>query len=623
MPIKTNDSKFLISVNFPEIKNLNSKFFYNFFVFNEKTDGTGGVRVRLKNSKSRKSNNKLENDRELAKKLADTKLPRYIELSFENTDLFISKLNTNNVSLDFSQNISNFETPAYIDNIIKNNSSNQIVEFINLEDNISTPSDLIFNFDDSKSLKRVSDKLNFLSKINSNFLEKIVDLVLVDKIYNSYDKALEKINVLVNQNLSNIIVLDDINKLPNFVDPFDLLRKNKINCILDINGISKMLSSNSARTDANSIDLKDLVKNLSFGFVNANDESHITPTIKTIYLENSNNFNSIENFGIKQIGFLIIKIAKNENKIKVSNELIFQSTPPNLKNISYIDDQIKYGYEYTYSIRSVYLLKHLLIDENVPKIAYSIFASNDSNVTTAEAVTYEVGNFNYVYYEYDYVDGGLKINWQLIDKKNIVKYIQIFRRSSIYEPFTLIGELDFDDSEIKTPRKENINPELSLKTKKDQSNNSYVKPTQFIDRNFKKNSKYIYAIAAVSAHAFSSNYSQQTEISFDIYKNKLNFKIISEGGAPKQYPNFYIDPTLDDNIFVRSFTVDSMKTSNYNKFNIYLDPDALKYTSYINQTDNNSIYDNVKTFDQNSKYSLQLINLDRQLSDSLEIEIKK
>ena len=66
----------------------------------------------------------------------------------------------------------------------------------------------------------------------------------------------------------------------------------------------------------------------------------------------------------------------------------------------------------------------------------------------------------------------------------------------------------------------------------------------FRDFEFDKNKKFIYALACVDAHGLTSNYSVQMEISFNRRENKLVRKLISRSGAPKPYPNAYLNRDL-------------------------------------------------------------------------------
>jgi len=99
--------------------------------------------------------------------------------------------------------------------------------------------------------------------------------------------------------------------------------------------------------------------------------------------------------------------------------------------------------------------------------------------------------------------------------------------------------------------------------------------------------------------------------------NTIKLKNISRAGAPKQYPNFYIDPDLDSNIFVDSLTQDAMFISHKRKMKIYFDPDAVQYTNKVG--DSGII---IKTKIEGGEYKLHLLNVDRQKSSTIKIEVE-
>jgi len=227
-----------------------------------------------------------------------------------------------------------------------------------------------------------------------------------------------------------------------------------------------------------------------------------------------------------------------------------------------------------------------------------------------------------ILYRYNYDGDGLAIRWQIpVGKQRDTKYFQIFRRKSIYDPFMCVAEIDFDDSVIKTARRETVDKGRVYR---------FNGPTTFyVDHEFTKNSAYIYTVVAVDAHGLTSGYGAQTMVSFDRAKNVIRLKNISRSGAPKQYPNFFVDPKLDDNVFVDTMSQDVMLASHKNKVIIYFDPDAITFTSgdvIGTNTSSNNIFSEgagiiVKSKSDNAEYKLHLINIDRQKSKTVHLEI--
>jgi hypothetical protein len=196
-----------------------------------------------------------------------------------------------------------------------------------------------------------------------------------------------------------------------------------------------------------------------------------------------------------------------------------------------------------------------------------------------------------------------------------VKRFQVLRRKSVSEPFELIREFDFDDSDVLTPRKEV--PDLSRVIKTEHS------VGVFVDEEFTKDSTFIYALCSIDAHDLTSNYSQQFVVSFDRYKNKLVKQLISPSGAPKAYPNFYLLPDIGVGIGNTNITVDAMKDSSHKQMKIYFDPEYLtvKEASGLWSSRGKALR-LIDTTSSDSLYKLQIINVDRQKSQVLDIKIE-
>ena len=129
----------------------------------------------------------------------------------------------------------------------------------------------------------------------------------------------------------------------------------------------------------------------------------------------------------------------------------------------------------------------------------------------------------------------------------------------------------------------------------------------YVDPDFSKDSKFIYALACVDAHGFSSNLSDQFEVTFDRFKNKVQKKRISSSGAPKPYPNMYLNADT---------FVDSMLDDNHRQVDVVFDPDHL------------SVFDSnrrdlqlLPTVKDNADFRLQFINLDLQKERTLKISV--
>ena len=216
-------------------------------------------------------------------------------------------------------------------------------------------------------------------------------------------------------------------------------------------------------------------------------------------------------------------------------------------------------------------------------------------------------------YSYDQQNGNLLITWDFpsSDTTSFIKKFQIFRRESVDVPFTLIRQYDFDDSENPVDPIEDVDFGLNVKIGEPL--------TFYIDEEFKKDKEYIYAICAVSQEGASSQYSVQTSVKYSNAERKLILRKISESGAPKPYPNFYIDQELD---------VDIMKVSESSVMTVYMDPDVfnLKVPGDENNDgvvdpDETEAIQFVRTNRTGGKYIMQLINTDLLKEQRFEITI--
>jgi hypothetical protein len=197
-----------------------------------------------------------------------------------------------------------------------------------------------------------------------------------------------------------------------------------------------------------------------------------------------------------------------------------------------------------------------------------------------------------------------------------VKKFQVFRRrprratgpagnttrtfTAIEGPFELIKEFDFDDSIVRTANTETPSPILVERV------NDVV--GNYLDLDFNRDSSAIYAVCAVDAHSLSSNYSVQFEVSFDRFKNRIVKKLISQSGAPKSYPNLY----LNEDAFQ-----DTIRDSGHSRVRIFFDPEVLA----LKDADGNDLR-LIATVDEGAEYRIQLINTDLQDQEVVEISVE-
>jgi hypothetical protein len=345
-------------------------------------------------------------------------------------------------------------------------------------------------------------------------------------------------------------------------------------------------------------------KSLKKSFDSLRKSTSKIPTLNDVELELS----SIEDrpfdledqiFVIKHHGYIIDRYEVDDQGT-VSDKRSFYINSTNVNE--YKDSSIKYGLRYVYSVRTLASFYVNVVDgtRGLQRSRFLISSrpSPASYISAEENVPPPVpADFNFYW---DYQNASLQIAWSFpVNIQRDIKGWQVFRRSNLDEPFSLIQQIDFDDSTIKTPSRETVDKSLVRR---------YESPVNFfIDPDFTKDSSYIYAVVSVDAHGMTSNYSSQFQVSFDRIKNKLKKTLVSPAGAMKQYPNTYLRAEL---------SIDSVKSVGKQKMRIYFDPEYLKVTNNDGRD-----YKVLKTNEHNGLYRFTLLNLDRQLQANLDVNI--
>ena len=308
------------------------------------------------------------------------------------------------------------------------------------------------------------------------------------------------------------------------------------------------------------------------------------------------------------------------------------------RTATFIDVNIKYGGTYTYCVAPLY---HVLrkgysvnapdlddsardIEFNIVKVKEEFLLKGQSSVEKivrcidvkppeAPPVVFYNLNMNN--------NNSLLIDWRHpVNPQRDIKYFQVFRRKSVNDPFTCIALLDFDDSEILSIPTERVTQKNIIRCR-----NPIM---HYEDTEIKPGDSCIYAIASVDAHGLTSAYSAQTLVKKSYSGDAITTQIISQSGAPKQYPNFYIDPELDPDVFTSSLTQDAIFTSGFHEMRVYLDPDCrIAYNRSHADASNmaGKRIESIKVLktknNDDTVYKLHFINTDRQKSDSIEFSL--
>lgn len=271
------------------------------------------------------------------------------------------------------------------------------------------------------------------------------------------------------------------------------------------------------------------------------------------------------------------------------------------------DSQVAYGQTYRYAARSIAKFRVPITDWDTGATYIGEFFYASRLSAPVQAKIFENRRPDPpsdISYYYDYDADNLLITWSPpVNPQRDIKYIQIFRRKDITEPFQLLAHYDFDDSIIVKTSMERPGAGLTIE--------STTMPTFYVDSEWNSTKSYIYAIVCIDARQLSSYYSTQTRVSYDSTIHKIKKEFISYQGAPKQYPNWY----LKENFFP-----DIIKDSSHAKVSVYFNPEA--YTLLRSSGEELPAFYS-KDIDPDSKYLFQFINVDRLAEHQIEVQIEK
>jgi len=575
-------SNLIYLIDIPEPTQFQAQFFYNFFVKDETTKEDSELPKSLREKSSIDGNKKLQN-------IIDFKVPRFV------------KFNWANIWHDSSPATSQILTENK--NIISNN-----IDKILSEDQLSTFTFASISFHDIEADQRlfmnVSASLDILTqdlsvtkdlstekltKQLTNLLETNVDH---DEIINALMTLNDHSEIVASGKPVKNSILETIKKFDihaqfNTALLNDLVADSVANPFSQHNGsVYELLASAEQIKQFNShaIDISDEEFSLNIPIIDAQASDITVANQKAATI----------------VGYVIEKQEMLPDGALIQHPSIIIENP---FATSAYDFRIKYGKKYIYSIKSIALYKLPALNQN-NKTSFIKFLVSSKLVS--KTIVECVENIAPpppcdIKPVWNYQDGKLSISWCFpTNSQRDIKKFQIFRRKSISDAFELLKVYDFNDAETQVEF-EKIPSQLVTKFKSPFLN--------YIDEEFKKNSKFIYTLCSIDAHGLTSCYGAQFEVSFDQIKNSLILKLVSHSGAPKQYPNcFLAQDAFEDTIRVNGGAARTAK--------VYFTP-----TYFSIKDDMGNKKDIVQTAQLNGKYKFTLLNLDNQGFDSVDITI--
>jgi len=337
----------------------------------------------------------------------------------------------------------------------------------------------------------------------------------------------------------------------------------------------------------------------------------------------------------RHIGFVIQKTELTKSGDIINHPAVFVGRPG---ATSFVDMNVTYGHKFTYKLRSVFAIEYDFIIRveasgnngtgNTTQSLRGLFFVG-SRVDTVKLNAFEnvppkppnALRFNYQR------NLGLLIDWDPPHnpQRDIVGY-HIYRRGDVVnsdgnlipaidQPFTLIKEINFDRSIIKTSKFET--PML-----KDVERVLAHTP-YYLDEEFNNDSSYIYAISTFDAHGMTSNYSPQYIVSYDRPTNKIVVGTVSKEFAPKAYPNMFLNMSSK----ITDVMQDNIKVSGKKRMSVYFNPDyyhVFKKLTATEQDPNVTGTENLKMLQASTKneeavYKIHIINTDLQKDQVVDI----
>lgn len=579
-------------VDVPEPRKVEAKFVYNFFTSDERINSTGDPRVR---GIANKNLQKMINAGSL-----NLEVPRYVEVSFDEVHIDAGNYGDAASQILFDKSI---------------------LSKIDSEETITNVGFAALRETDDRSTLRIKQKFEALSKaLGIEF----TDSEQTKKIASTLGVSQSRIQEILSPLKDPSLLLVNAKKIPNndssvfqmasMAKIHSQINKRLMSAVLHGADDTSPLSKNSVISQAKSISEKFVSEADQFLLSDLDVEPAFQPLNQPIETTDPKKI-----LGASVIGYVVIRHQYgDEGELIGSRAFVL----PGRSNNKYIDSEILYGTSYSYEIRAIVKVDavvegSILFDEGQDlenktnwRIDFLVSSRPSCSIRVRTEEFQAPNEPDGLFYRFNYdASQGLIMTWQIPSgRSRDTKYFQVFRRKTIFDPFVCIAQIDFDDSIVRNVLREQVRSDRIF---------SYPGATTFYqDVNFTRESKYIYAVVAIDAHGFSSGYSVQTEVGFDKIKNALVMRSISRGGAPKQYPNFYVDPREDNNVLVDSFSQDAIFDSGHKKMTIYFTPDAR-----VLQTGNGDSENAFVTNMQNGTYSLHFINLDLQKAATTTVTI--
>lgn len=321
------------------------------------------------------------------------------------------------------------------------------------------------------------------------------------------------------------------------------------------------------------------------------------------------------------VGYIVDKYKVDENLNKEYLCTKFYQVSNN-RRVEVEDTAIQYGKKYIYEFKTVHLFLLKKSESGIDFHNFVLVLGDKTTSNIVHIVERESPNIpTSLICSYNKRQQGIKLRWGMPSNPQLdIFNFQVFRRESLFEPFSLIKEIRGLDV--------NVNSDIGFEEPTPESIDKSGIKFHYVDTEIERDKTYIYAICAIDAHGISSALSVQVACKYNRILSRLDTDTVSLGGALKYYPNQFIPRKTKFFDNERSVFNNTPVIRNKDKFKIYFTPD---YQSV--KTGNGSFQEIVKTIDNNvdnihnanadSHYIFNLTNIDTLSYKSQNIYIKK
>ena len=636
-------SKEIYAVDVPEISRFVGNFNYNFFTPDESVSETGGVPAKI-----------LQRNADLVDsafiQYSVTRAPRSVVFSWKLPKI----VDPGNQVTDLSQRNHVFSTHAQHGSLISDN-----IDKVVTEDHFASNNYVAVNFHDGE----IDDKIHYL--VSGSYALHTLDQHNDHNV--SHFKAAHRLSALTPKHIKPHFLFRALT-LPSRAHGTRIFNKGgqrifntyfrrlkDVSTNAQINGKLFHDITNRTINDPHSpftVDMHNMhkfTKKLRHQVVQRSSPQVAEADFKTfvpfIDLKVRRTAHHHDQHGAEIVGYIIDKTElTRDGHSRPHSPIIIDNPRVNLT----ADFQVKYNANYVYTIRTVAQFTIPAIDDDngdiaMLKVLVSSKPSNKVYVHTVETTapppptdlnfTWNYERINPTTAKHDHTTGqplpgtgqpgSLLIHWTFPpNSQRDIKKFQLFRRRDINHPFELIKMYDFDDSVVKFPNNETPNPHLVEHLTSPcaffYDDDFHVGLHNHHDSHHSQHgdhetnpfsSVFIYTVAAIDAHGFTSNFSAQYQVWFDPFKNQLQKKLISHTGAPKPYPNLY----LEADTFVDTIRVAGPHSK---QLKVIFNPEF-----YYLYDDNERLQRVLATKQTGGSYKLQFINIDNQKSAVANITI--